>query len=46
MRKDYDFSDPEKICPKCDTNLHPTKYEIKKEFKYIPSTLKIIHHKK
>ena len=40
----HDLSDDEKICPKCDSELHHMKYDIRKEFKYIPATLKIVHH--
>ncbi len=42
----YDLTDDEKICPKCESELHHMKYDIRKEFKYIPATLKIVHHKK
>jgi transposase len=42
----YDLSDEEKVCPKCNSELHHMKYDIRKEFKYIPATLKIVHHKK
>lgn len=42
----YDLTDEEKICPKCSSDLHHMKYEFRKEFKYIPATLKIVHHKK
>lgn len=42
----YDISEAEKICPRCSSELHHMKYEIRKEFKYVPATLKIIHHKK
>lgn len=42
----YDLTDEEKICPKCSSELHHMKYETRKEFKYIPATLKILHHKK
>lgn len=42
----YDLSDAERICPKCSSELHHMKYEVRKEFKYVPATLKIIHHKK
>jgi len=42
----YDLTDAEKICPKCSSELHHMKYETRKEFKYIPATLKIVHHKK
>lgn len=42
----YDLTDAEKICPKCNSELHHMKYDVRKEFKYIPATLKIVHHKK
>ena len=42
----YDLTDDEKVCPKCESELHHMKYDIRKEFKYIPATLKIVHHKK
>lgn len=42
----YDLSDEEKTCIKCSSELHHMKYEVRKEFKYVPATLKIVHHKK
>lgn len=42
----YNLTDAEKICPKCKSQLHHMKYDVRKEFKYIPATLKIVHHKK
>ncbi len=42
----YDLPDEGMICPKCSSVLHHMKYDVRKEFKYIPATLKIVHHKK
>ncbi len=42
----YNLTDDEKTCPKCESELHHMKYDTRKELKYIPATLKIVHHKK
>lgn len=42
----YDLLDEEKDCPKCGNELHHIKYEVRKELKYIPATVKVVHHKK
>lgn len=42
----YNLLEDERTCPKCSSELHHMKYEVRKEFKYVPATLKIVHHKK